>query len=466
MHRSGRLRLTGRTPVSRSAHTALPRLIVMTRYPEPGASKTRLSPALGPEGAARLHAELASHCIRRMHAVALGGCVRLEVRATGGSARQVRGWLGRRVTVRDQGQGDLGKRLANAAGQAFREGASAVILVGSDAPELGGSHIREALDALQHADVVVGPAADGGYYLLGISAACASRAIPAVLESHVPWSSSAVLEVTLTRAAEAGLSTELLGQLADVDRAEDLVVWEQMRAEEERVRRSPRLSVVIPALNEESRIASAVASARRAGAFEVIVADGSSTDDTAVRAQAAGAIVVTSERGRARQMNSGAAPASGDVLLFLHADTTLPDDALAQATAVMGDPDVALGSFRYAAGEPDTGTDPLITNAGRLRHRVFGIPYGDQALFVRARDFADMGGFPDIPVMEDYELARRFSRLGWLGTASASAISSARAWRDHGLVRATWVNAMVITGYRAGVSPQRLARWRSRVSAR
>jgi hypothetical protein len=132
----------------------------------------------------------------------------------------------------------------------------------------------------------------------------------------------------------------------------------------------------------------------------------------------------------------------------------------------MDDQDVALGSFRFAAGDPETGTDALITTAGWLRHRVFGIPYGDQALFVRARDFADMGGFPDIPVMEDYEFARRFSRLGRLVTASAAAISSARAWRDHGLVRATWVNAMVIAGYWAGVSPGRLARWRSRVSAR
>jgi rSAM/selenodomain-associated transferase 2 len=258
----------------------------------------------------------------------------------------------------------------------------------------------------------------------------------------------------------------LLEPLADIDRPEDLVVWESLLASEERARLGPRLSVVIPTLNEESGVVAAIESARRAGAYEVIVADGGSNDSTVSLAAGSGALVIAAERGRARQLNAGARAACGDVLLFLHADTTLPVDAAEHVRQVMLDPDVALGSFRFSAGDPSSRVDRLISAVGDWRHRASRLPYGDQAPFVRAVDFADLGGFPDLPVMEDFEFALRCARLGRLGFAPAAVRTSTRAWHEHGLVRTTLTNSVVIAGYRLGVPATALAGWRRRIAER
>ncbi|MDZ4168252.1 MAG: TIGR04283 family arsenosugar biosynthesis glycosyltransferase [Coriobacteriia bacterium] len=452
--------------MTRSGHQLNSRLIVMTRFPRPGHVKTRLIGALGDEGAAALHTELARHCVRRMHAAALGSGIELVVRATGGSAGKVRRWLERGVRVRDQREGDLGTRLATAARGAFDAGAGAAVLVGSDAPGVGGVHVRAALDALAQHDVVLGPAMDGGYYLVALAQRSATRSVPALLGPQIPWGTSGVLEASLAAARSAGLSAHLLDPLADIDRPEDIAIWTAILDDEERTRRDPRLSVVIPALNEEDGIAAAVACSWAAGAHEVIVADGGSTDRTAEIALAANARIVRSARGRAVQMNAGATETTGDILLFLHADTSIPADSLDSVRSVMAHADTALGAFRFAAGDPDSAVDRLITAGGVLRHRVFRLPYGDQALFVRARDFADLGGFPVLPVMEDHEFARRCRLLGRLETAPLSARSSARAWHRHGLLETTLTNAAVIAGYRVGVPAQRLAAWRSRIAER
>ncbi len=438
----------------------------MTRYPQPGHTKTRLIPVLGAGGASALHTELARHCVRRMQAAALSGNTALEVCATGASASDVKRWLGRDVPVRDQGEGDLGTRLAAAARRAFAQGAEQVVLVGSDAPDVGGVHVRAALDALAHVDVVLGPAVDGGYYLVALARGSGSRSVSALLGPHIPWGTSEVLEATCAAAVEAGLTVSLLEPLHDIDRPEDLTVWEAILAQEKRVRLNPRLSVVIPALNEAATVAQAIASASEAGAHEVIVADGGSADGTSNVATDAGARVVHCEQGRSLQMNAGAGSAVGDILLFLHADTVLPAASFEHIREAMAHVDTVLGSFRFAAGDPARAVDRLISLGGVWRHRIFQLPYGDQALFVRARDFADLGGFPPLPVMEDHEFSQRCRRLGSLETVPATARSSARAWHRHGLVRTTLTNAAVIAGYRIGVPPERLAVWRSRIAKR
>jgi len=338
--------------------------------------------------------------------------------------------------------------------------------VGSDAPGVGGVHVRAALDALAQHDVVLGPAMDGGYYLIAVAARSAARSVPALLSPQIPWGTADVLETTRAAARDAGLSVHLLDPVADIDRPEDLAIWAAILADEERAQGYPRLSVIIPALNEEDTIATAVACSWAADAHEVIVADGGSTDRTAEIALAGGAHVVRSACGRAMQMNAGATNATGDLLLFLHADTSIPADSLDPIRGAMAHAETALGSFRFAAGDPDNVIDRLITAGGVLRHAIFRLPYGDQALFVRARDFADLGGFPSLPVMEDHEFAQRCSRLGGLETVRLSARSSARAWHRYGLMRTTLTNAAVIAGYRVGVPTERLAAWRSRSAER
>jgi len=225
------------------------------------------------------------------------------------------------------------------------------------------------------------------------------------------------------------------------------------------------VTVVIPALDEERQIGAAIRSALEGGAAEVLVADGGSRDATCRIATSAGASVVEAPRGRARQMNAGAARASGEILLFLHADTVLPPRAAVLARAALEDPRVVAGAFSYRPAA--TGLLGLALRTGaRLRLGATGHPYGDQGLFLRRRTFDAIGGFPDLPVMEDWEIVARLHRRGRVVVLEAPAVTSAKSFVDNGLVRSTLVNAAVIAGYRLGVDPARLAAWRRRIARR
>jgi rSAM/selenodomain-associated transferase 2 len=221
----------------------------------------------------------------------------------------------------------------------------------------------------------------------------------------------------------------------------------------------PRLSVVIPALNEEAAIHLAIASAQRAGSVEVIVADGGSGDRTVAIAQAQGAVVVSSPRGRARQMNAGAAVARGAILLFLHADTLLPDGYDAMVRETLARPGTAAGAFRLGIAGASR-SFRLIETLVQWRSTVFQLPFGDQALFTTAEAFRVVGGVPEIPIMEDVELVRRLRKRGSIRIASAAVQTSARRWVECGVWRMTLLNQLCLAAHRAGVSPERIAGWR------
>jgi rSAM/selenodomain-associated transferase 2 len=210
------------------------------------------------------------------------------------------------------------------------------------------------------------------------------------------------------------------------------------------------VSVIIPALNEEDWIARAVASARDAGAAEVIVVDGGSVDRTARFATAAGARVVLTEAMRARQMNAGAAAATSDYLIFLHADSRLPAGAAA-AVEISG---VAFGGFRVRFAEPDRKLR-LAAWMINARSAITRQPWGDQAQFVARQAFP---GFPEIPLMEDYELARRMKRIGPTRILPMYVTTSARRFLKKGLLRTAAINWWIVLRYRLGVRPETLAK--------
>lgn len=218
-----------------------------------------------------------------------------------------------------------------------------------------------------------------------------------------------------------------------------------------------RISVVIPALNEESCLAAAVRSARRQRPHEILVADGGSTDGT--RQAAFGAdLFLEAPRGRARQMNAAAAQATSDVLLFLHADCTLEDGALEEAERCLQLPGVVAGCFRQtvtAAGWPYRAID----RAAGLRARFTGIVYGDQGLFLKRATFEQCGGFPDLALMEDLFLSLRLRRHGKVAVASKRIFVSPRRWRQAGVVRQTLRNWGLTALAAAGVPSDRLVRF-------
>ena len=195
-----------------------------------------------------------------------------------------------------------------------------------------------------------------------------------------------------------------------------------------------RLSVVVPALDEAGQIAATLASARGPLVAEVIVVDGGSADDTAALARGAGATVLAAARGRARQMNAGAAAATGEVLLFLHADTRLPPGFDTAVVDALADDAVVGGRFDLRL-EPATPFLDLTAALINLRSRLTGIATGDQALFVRRHVFAVLGGFEDIPLMEDVAFTRALRRRGRIACLRARVVTSSRRWLHHGPVR-------------------------------
>jgi rSAM/selenodomain-associated transferase 2 len=225
------------------------------------------------------------------------------------------------------------------------------------------------------------------------------------------------------------------------------------------------IAVIIPARNEAATIASTLQVAReRAAAPETIafiVADGASTDATREFARGAGATVVTGSTGRGAQMNAGAGAVDAENLVFLHADTLLPrgwDDLVA---ATLADPEVAMGAFAFAVDAPGAPMR-LLERLVALRCSVLQRPYGDQALFMRTATFSALGGFAEMELLEDYELVSRARRLGAVRTLQEPAVTSGRMWKRLGVARMTWRNLVTVAGYRLGIAPAALARWRSR----
>jgi hypothetical protein len=434
----------GRLAVGKSAR----RLIVFTRYPEPGATKTRLIPLLGAQGAADLQRRMTEHVVRESLKVQRRVTARVEVRFAGGDEALMRHWLGDGMAYRVQEGAGLGERMACALADALAGGARSAVIVGSDCPAVTAELLEGAFEALERGDLVLGPAGDGGYYLVGLR-----RAAPRLFDG-MPWGTASVLERTLARAEELGLRTELVDALDDVDGPADLT-----RADAPRPGPSaPAISVVIPALNEAREIGATLAALALGRNVETIVVDGGSTDGTAQLAAAAGARVLESARGKARQMNAGAAAASGELLVFLHADTRLPPGWDEHVRNMLADPDVALGAFRLGVGGPGIGLR-LVEAWADWRTVARRLPYGDQCLCVRASAFRAVGGYPEMPLMEDYEFVRRVRRRGRVVLAPARDLASARRWLRVGVVRTSLLNQAIVAAYRLGVSPERLERW-------
>lgn len=220
----------------------------------------------------------------------------------------------------------------------------------------------------------------------------------------------------------------------------------------------PRLSVVIPALDEAAGIASslqALAPLLARGA-QVLVADGGSTDATAALARAAGAQVVHAPRGRALQMNAGAGQARGEVLLFLHADTRLPADADRLILQALGSGGRVWGRFDVAIdGRPRL--LPVVAALMNLRSRLSGIATGDQAFFMTRAAFDAAGGFPAQPLMEDIEMSMRLLKQSRPACLRERVATSGRRWESRGVWRTVWLMWRLRLAYWRGAAPEALA---------
>lgn len=427
------------------------RLLVFSRYPVAGRTKTRLIPALGPEGAATLHREMAAWTLRVARRAVLDGKTGLQVQYTGGEESAMAAWLGPDLEYCEQSEGDLGARLHDAFAQAFDARWKRVIAIGTDCPGLRDATIRKAFALLRDYDVVLGPTDDGGYYLIGLRGPSAS------LFGDVEWGTGTVFSTTLSRAEQLGLSVALLPTLHDVDTTDDLSEWELHGPQE--ISHRPVLSVIVPALNEEAELGNTLAALGANPDVEVIVVDGGSSDGTVSLAETYGATVMCSAAGRALQMNAGADAARGELLVFLHADTRVPQGYMEEIRRVLADAEVVAGSFHLGIDSADL-PSRLFARGANWRSRYLHLPYGDQCLFIKRETFLALGGFREMPILEDYEFVLRARRRGGVQLAEGIAVTSARRWRGTGAWRLCFKHQLVLLGYHLGIDLNRLARLR------
>jgi uncharacterized protein len=427
---------------------------VFAKAPVEGHVKTRLQPAVGAEGAARLASALLEDTLESLLAAGrTAPCLAVDDPSA---------FRGRGLPVVAQGEGDLGERMERVLGRAL-ERSPAAIVVGSDSPGLPAPLLEQALDALERFDAVVAPADDGGYTLLGLR-----RCPPGILKA-LPWSRPETLRATVSRLRARGLSVATTRRWFDVDIPADLARLRVELAEGTVQARHtaealaalavrPWLSVVMPVVDEARRLGPALLRlVGLPGVDEVLVVDGGSQDATRVVAGSiAGVRLLDAPRGRARQMNVGAAAALGEVLLFLHADVTLPRDAVRHVARAFAHPDVVSTAFRTRTVDErgSTWTGALLPVAD-LRSRWTRLPYGDQAVTVRRTAFQAVGGFPDQPLMEDLELARRLARVGRMARLHARVTVSGRRFVRHPLRTLVFWNSFPAL-YRLGVAPRAL----------
>ena len=303
-------------------------------------------------------------------------------------------------------------RMYCALGDAFDMGYEKLILIGTDIPELRAESVETAFDRLDGDDVVLGPTADGGYYLVGMSA------LHRETFDVKHYGGSSVMEDTVKSLEKAGLTFAFTDTYHDMDDRSDLAGFLRRMRTDRRLRNSEtgkfikanaKISIIVPIFNEATTIRRMCDQLMQyRSSAEIIFVDGGSSDDT-LSIIGDSFTVISGAKGRAAQMNLGAEKSSGDVLFFLHCDSVLPPNALNEIRECISEMEYGCFGVKFNSSNFFMFTNRLISN-----HRAWrrGLPFGDQGIFIGRELFFDMGMFPELPIMEDYEFSRRLLSAG------------------------------------------------------
>lgn len=425
------------------------RLLIFSKYPVAGKAKTRLIPILGAARAAELHQRLAEHTVSVARSSSIESGYGLAIHYTGGPLKNFRAWLGTDLEYRQQPTGDLGQRMQTAFRSSLAHTPDCAIGFGTDIPGLTPAILHQAQARLENHDIVLGPAADGGYYLIGM------KSLHPELFIDIDWGTDRVYQQTRAKCSHLGLQVAELPRLSDIDRPEDLENLSNHPDFSDFFTDKPLLSVIIPTLNEAPVLGATLERLQQSDNVEIIVADADSQDGTGDIATHYGAKLLTVTTGRADQLNEGVKQSTGRYLLFLHADTLIPRNYSDLILSALKNPSTVAGAFRFKTDASSLGMR-IVEWGTNFRSAILKWPYGDQGLFMERRVFDEIGGFPATPIMEDFELIRRLRRRGPIITLADEAITSARRWQNLGIVRTTIVNQLMIAGFLTGVSTETL----------
>ncbi len=419
-----------------------PVVLLFVKAPRAGLAETRLAAELGEERAIDIYRAMVERQLREVPP-----SWQVEIHFTPPEAEtEIRTWLGASRHYYPQSDGDLGRRLRKAFGAAFARGATTVVAVAGECPELDRATFQEAAARLARADLVLGPCAEGTYYLLALR-----RPAPELFD-NIPWNSDQVLATTLARAKLFGLSRELLTPKEGIRNAK------AYRAYLSRVVRnssSDSLTVVIPTFNDAEHLRATLHTAQQSlpGA-RLIVIDAQSTDRTREIAAQHGAHIVVTRRGRGRQCRAGAAIADSDWLLFLHADAQLPPEAGTLFSRFTVETDAQIATFRLRFDSPSlflrlcgwfTRFDSVFTRCGK------------QGILIRREFYDALGGFPDWPMFEDVALLQRARSVARVHSLRARVTASAQGYVQRGPIAQQWLNARLLVRYLLGTPPAELA---------
>lgn len=385
-------------------------IIVFTREPEPGKTKTRLMPYFTPEQCAALHRcmikDISSE-IRKADADTI-----VAYTCDDGVPDFLWKTMGSRsLFIRQTGK-DIGSRMKNAIEYVLGLGYKKAVLIGTDIPEIEAKTINAAFSGLDGCDVVMGSTEDGGYYLIGM------KSVHPEAFSVSSYGVSTVFEETVASLENAGLTVETANTCSDMDTRDDIAGFRM------RMRRSPRLrstntgrfiaenariSVIVPVYNESSEIEKLTRQLIPYGNdCEIIIVDGGSTDNTRDILNSIHddnrVSVMRTEKGRAVQMNAGAQASSGDILFFLHCDSMLPERFTEEIRCVMASNDWGCFRLTFPSHNFFMFTNRIASNLRALSRKL---PFGDQGIFIDRKIFFEAGMFPEIPIMEDYEFSLR-----------------------------------------------------------
>jgi uncharacterized protein len=440
-------------------------ICVFAKPPVAGEVKTRLIPRLGRSGAA----ELATAFLQDTWAsVSALPWARSVIASTDEilpeclpGPKEI--WL--------QGSGDLGERLVNVFGRALRDHPFA-IAIGADSPGLPARFLERARDSLTRVDAVIGPSEDGGFYLLGL------RTCPPNLLSEISWSAASTCEETIGKLKGSGLTVDILDSWFDIDTAEDLeklnglISANQIQAPRTKdfleahaaackSAQSFSYSVIIPTLNEREYLPQAIAGLeKQQGIREVLVVDGGSTDGTREWLNAQNfARLVDGPAGKGNQINAGARAASGEVLVFLHADCELQPDARQRIASALESQEVAGGCFEVCFTAERPRSLAMVAAGINFRTRLTRAATGDQGIFVRRQLFEQVGGCPDWPLFEDVELVRRIKKTGKFAVLRSRLRVSPRRHLARGVFRTVMLIYVLRVGFWLGISPFTLKSW-------
>lgn len=383
-------------------------VIIFTRIPEPGKTKTRMMPHLTARQCAVLHSCFLKDITAQCKECGADLFVSYTPEKGKEKLKELIGFMG--GWFLQQGE-NLGERMYRAIAEVLSRGYGSCVLVGADVPEIKARQLDRAFRILEVRDAVFGRTTDGGYYLVGMK-----RPIKEAFALD-EYGHGTVLEETVRSMKTAGYTVGYVETLSDMDTCEDLRGYCQRMCNDKTLQKSftgkylakiRKISVIIPVYNESGTIEKMQDQLRPLlGKCEILFVDGGSTDDTLAKIDPVFE-VIHSQKGRAWQMNEGARRSTGDILFFLHCDSELPEHPLERIRKVMLDHRAGCFGIAFHSTNFFMFTCRVISNH-RIKDRK--VMFGDQGIFVDRDLFFEAGMFPELPVMEDYQFSLTLKKM-------------------------------------------------------